>query len=342
MLQYHFGQGDVATGLQKTGITDFMALLKSPDGKKFGEACAYLNASTVDVDRTEEGTTTAVKRFMRFLTTQPEQKEAIFRKMLRFATRLQLFAFEGLEAVTALNNPKVVMAVGVQRVGAEFNLSGPTKAWLKKPDDQEALLYSLAASFHQQKLEGTRKRAASTAFEEDEPVEPHWGKAGLATARKGGASQFGALAESEEEEPTPAVAFAFRGRPSNKRPSGKVLDSDEEKTGAGDLDSSDEEVPKDKALDASGWAADKRSAFRTLLNDLSTQGPKDRPALQQLQEALQAVPDNVLEHFALGDTVAALRAKARYPKTENLKKLIEAFRQMVDGADTACFHEESK
>ena len=50
--------------------------------------------------------------------------------MLWLATRLHLFAMEGLEAVTALTHPKV-MAAGVRQVGQELNLPADVKAWLK-------------------------------------------------------------------------------------------------------------------------------------------------------------------------------------------------------------------
>ena len=93
--------------------------------------------------------------------------------MLWLATRLHLFAMEGLEAVTALTHPKV-MAAGVRQVGQELNLPADVKAWLKDlkaPEDQEALVWSLVAAFHQQKLGGGKKRGAGTldwGLEEDD------------------------------------------------------------------------------------------------------------------------------------------------------------------------------
>ena len=46
------------------------------------------------------------------------------------------------------------------------HLPGPSKTWLKKPADQEAMLWSFAATFHQQKLADVKKRSGASAFED--------------------------------------------------------------------------------------------------------------------------------------------------------------------------------
>ena len=100
LLQYHFADRAATEGLKKAGIEQLLKALQSPEGKKFLESCHYLNTAHTDVDRSEAATTQAVKRFVRFFTADRADKEVAFRQALRFAARLYLFAFEGLEALT--------------------------------------------------------------------------------------------------------------------------------------------------------------------------------------------------------------------------------------------------
>ena len=125
-LQHHFGE-DAGAGLKKVGIQPLLEQFQTANGKKFLEACAYLNTANTEVERNEGATAAAVKRFVRFLTHEHAEKEAAFRKLLRLTARLYIFAFEGLEAITALSNPKV-MAAGVHAVGQQAALPEDCKA----------------------------------------------------------------------------------------------------------------------------------------------------------------------------------------------------------------------
>ena len=337
LLQHHFTEG-VDLALKKLGIEDFVNGLETDDGKKFLEACHYLNTAQEEVERSEEATGKAIKRFLRFLTTEPNKKEATFRKMLRFATRLHLFAMEGLEAVTALTHPKV-MAAGVRQVGQELNLPGDVKAWLKAPEDQEALVWSLVAAFHQQKLAGSKKRSAGSldwdAEEEEEAPAPGKGQ----DRRR---SRYGEDDDEEEDAPRPAAAGKGEGKKGGGRKRAKTgaeaLASDDEGKGPDemnlDLDSSGEEAepPADIWKE---WSADKVTELKNLLAEVETKDPKERPAFPDLLTALAAVPEVGLEAAGLKKTVQELRKKTRYPKAANLKKLIEALQGMVAQAEKA-------
>ncbi|WP_422022091.1 hypothetical protein, partial [Pyruvatibacter mobilis] len=166
VLQHHFAEG-VDSGLRKTGLQALLTMLETPDGQKFLESCAYLNTGNQDVERSQPQTTTAVKRFARFFTTNAAEKEAAFKKALRFAARLYLFAFEGLEALAALGNPKT-MAAGVQQVGQQTALPQDCKDWLLAPEDPEALVWSLVAAFHHQRVEANRPQSAANYDWENE------------------------------------------------------------------------------------------------------------------------------------------------------------------------------
>ena len=103
LLQFHFGP-EAAPAAEKLGIKDLLELLGETDGRKFLQACEYLNTANDGVERTDAATATAAKRFLRFFRADPKKKEALFKKLVRFAARLYLFAFEGLETTAALNN----------------------------------------------------------------------------------------------------------------------------------------------------------------------------------------------------------------------------------------------
>ena len=180
LFQYHFAEGAEA-GIKKLGIHDLLQILASADGEKFLDACKYLNTANEDIDRNKEATARAVKRYLRFFTADTARKKGDFRKLARFAARLHLFAFQGLEALSAFNHPRT-MAQGVRAVGAECNLPRDTKAWLKNPEDQDAMVWSFVAIFHEQKLSSTRKRSRASVFEEWEELvaAPSWGPSNAA------------------------------------------------------------------------------------------------------------------------------------------------------------------
>ena len=54
----------------------------SADGKKFLEACKYLNTSNEDLERNEAATSTAVKRFLRFLIPVRVRRKLTSRSLL--------------------------------------------------------------------------------------------------------------------------------------------------------------------------------------------------------------------------------------------------------------------
>ena len=84
LLTHHFARPD-SDAVKKLGITDFLALLESPEGGKFVEACQYLNTANMEVERAEAATVAAVKRFLRFFKTDPSKKEMIFKHLVRFS-----------------------------------------------------------------------------------------------------------------------------------------------------------------------------------------------------------------------------------------------------------------
>lgn len=317
VLQHHFAEGH-GSGLAKTGIESVLELLDTPDGRKFLQSCAYLNAGNSDVDRSEAETTVAVRRFLRFLTTQTAEKEAAFKKALRFSARLYLFAFEGLEALAALNNPRV-MAAGVQQIGQQVSLPQHCKDWLCAPDDPEALLWGLVAAFQQQKVESGRKRQAQS-YEWDEEEAPAW------TAAGGG--PFGFDEDEAVEPPKKKGKGDGRAKLAGK-PRGEAFASDAEgELGDLDLASSPEAAPE-APMDISGWPKAQIAELSGLLADVVAKSAKDRPSLHDLQAALGAVPEALLKAAKLQKIVADFVGKSRYPRTESLKKFVLAVQDLV-------------
>ena len=331
LLGHHFST-DAEAALQKLSIRDLLKEFDSADGKKFLQACKYLNTSNTDIERSEEATSAAVKRFLRFFTTDAGKKEVYFKKLARFSARLYLFAFEGLEAITALNNPKV-MAAGVHHIGADYNLPGPSKTWLKKPADQEAMLWSFAAAFHQQKLEDVKKRSGASAFDDWEETAPDPWDAG----QKGGyGDAWGLEDEDDEEVERPRQGAGKRRKATEQGTAVNALASDEEAAPARhlDLESSSEDAP-DPKLDLQGYSRENLSQFKSLMEDIGAKEPKDRPAISDLHGALKLVPTSALAAVGLQSTVEVFMKKTRYPKAENLQKFLEALRKLASTLDEA-------
>lgn len=82
-------------------------------------------------------------------------------------------------------------------------------------------------------------------------------------------------------------------------------------------------------MDVSKWPFEKIEVFKALLTEIETKEPKERPGIAQLQESVAEVPDNIVEHVGLQSAVASLKEKTRYPKQDNLKKLIEKLLEMA-------------
>ena len=154
-------------------------------------------------------------------------KEAAFRKLARTAGRVLLFAWEGLEAMAVANNPRT-MTVSLHRVAASALLPAETKAWIKSPDDETAMLYSFVAAFRQQKLAVHSGRDGS-----DEGYFGGWGDEGVADAgspRCGGAGSGGSTTTpsprrqrrcSWTSTPTTRTSSERHGRRSPSRRSGR-------------------------------------------------------------------------------------------------------------------------
>ena len=334
LLGYHFVK-DPKAAIQKLGIQELLDEFDSAEGKKFLEACRYLNTSNEDLERNQDATSQAVKRYLRFFMSQEGKKELCFKKLARFAARLYLFAFEGLEAITAINHPRV-MAAGVQRVGTEYNLPSSSRTWLKKPDDQEAMLWSFVSAFHQQKVDSGKKRAASSLFEDwDEPVEDgHW-TGGYANAWGYDDDEEG----QEEEREAPKGVGNKRPRRGNIGKSAHPKDalaSDEEDTAAEpiDLQSSPEPVPEVE-LELGDYSMEALEKLKTCLDEVANKDARERPPVSVLQEDLKAVPTSALRSLDLEVTVKAFCDKTRYPKTENLQKLLAVLQKMAASLEEA-------
>ena len=98
-----------------------------------------------------------------------------------------------------------------------------------------------------------------------------------------------------------------------------------------DLTSSQEDAKASASLDVTGWPLEKVDALKEFLTELEgkVDSSKDRPSIQQLQAVLQEVPETILNHQGLQKTVTDFMQKTRYPRTENLKALLKALKDMA-------------
>ena len=331
VLEHHFGEAAAAgQGQAKLGIDKLLAELGKPDGAKFLEAIAYLNGGN-EMDRSEAATATAVKRFLRFFTADSVAKEQSFKKLLRFSARLYLMAFEAMEILAVVNNPRT-MAAGVRKVGQSMNLPSDTTAWLETPDDQEALLWALVAAYQQQKVDaGKKKRAAAEAFDWDDEQDAHL------APRRGKGKGYSKTEESPEPvRPSKAAKGAEKAGKGKGHKATAPLASDEEEERKEDIDlaSSDAESAA-ASMDVKDWALEKIEALKVMLEEIATKEPKERPGIQALQAELQHVPEAVLEFVGLAKMVKELLLKARYPKTKSLEEIVKKLKDMAAQAEAA-------
>ena len=67
LLGYHFVK-DPKAAVQKLSIQELLDEFDSAEGKTFLEACRYLNMSNEDLERNQDATPQAVKRYLHFFT----------------------------------------------------------------------------------------------------------------------------------------------------------------------------------------------------------------------------------------------------------------------------------
>ena len=192
------------------------------------------------------------------------------------------------------------------------------------------MVWSLVAAFQHQKLEaGVKKRAAATYDWDEEPTAAAaWGK--------GGAELYGDDAEDDawEAQRAKKTSKGKGGKLTSKQPAKKAgpLASDAEDDSKHiDLASSQEDAKALASLDVTGWPLEKVDALKEFLTELEgkVDSSKDRPSIQQLQAVLQEVPETILNHQGLQKTVTDFMQKTRYPRTENLKALLKALKDMA-------------
>ena len=328
VLQHHFNQS-AEEGIQKLGVGKLLEQMDAPEGRKFLEALEYLNTAVEGQDRAQEKTAQAVKRFLRFFKQEAEAKEKLFKKLLRFGARLYLMGFEGLEALAAVSHPEA-MAAGVSHVGQQMNLPDDVKTWLQNPKDEEALVWSLVAAFHQQKLDQNKKRKGSHAFDWDEE----------ATAPKGKGWGHHGMEDEDAVEPPPKKVGKGKGGKKTaaqaKAAPQNALASDDEAPGGLDMASSEnEEADAEAAVDVTSWPMDEVDAFKALVQEIEekVENPKDRPNIQKLQEELKKIPAALVKLEGLEPLMEEFLKKTRYPNKAALKVLLPKFKGLASKAE---------
>ena len=137
--------------------------------------------------------------------------------------------------------------------------------------------------------------------------------------------------DSEGEEPSQAARPQGKGKKSRGRRAEALVSDNEEPQLDIDLQSSSEEA--EPTIDVKSWPLEKVLELKALLVQIEEKEGKERPALATFQDALRAVPGEVLEGFALKKLTADLLKKSRYPRAENTKKIAAAVGDMVAQAE---------
>ena len=124
-----------------------------------------------------------------------------------------------------------------------------------------------------------------------------------------------------------------------KRKADALASDDEDKQKELDLQSSPEALPEAK-IELGDYSTEALNELKKLLKDVA-KNPKERPPIGTLQEALKPVPVSAQESLPSGCSppYQQFLQKTRYPKTYNLRNLLEVLEKLaaalVDAFDQA-------
>ena len=130
--------------------------------------------------------------------------------------------------------------------------------------------------------------------------------------------------KKKKSKKTKKAAKKIKGSDSD---TGKKQKGDDNKASDLLLDSSDDSNTA-KVPAASGWKLEDAQKLGLFLDTLIKLDAETRPPVTELQTHIQGIPEGVLVAWDLKTVTDGLLAKSKYPSSANLKKILQAYRDM--------------
>ena len=343
----NYGEKPAEDVLKSFGVSTMHEMFKSDAGKKYVEAMAFMNGENSN-PRSEEDLRMHLKRWLRYLTTDADDKIKAAKRLVSASSTLYVFALEHLVQLLLANN--VEQWQDIMAPTKDFQARA-VKTWFRKePDNAKALVEALVNSYIDQKMskrnertnhmlsddddgpdEGTKatrgrgsgKRERSPAGESESESKPRRRRRGGAPAVK---VRCG-LSDSDVEKaitkmPTVSKKAAPAANTDAKKNDFVLPTGDDE-----DSDSDLEEGKLDPILEISmTWplqnAKEAAAAVETWAKKLGDK--KEGPIIKKIRDLLSETPKAALQHMGLLTMTEELANKDRLGKNQ-IKPLLDRY-----------------
>jgi len=343
----NYGEKPAEDVLKSFGVSTMHEMFKSDAGKKYVEAMAFMNGENSN-PRSEEDLRMHLKRWLRYLTTDADDKIKAAKRLVSASSTLYVFALEHLVQLLLANN--VEQWQDIMAPTKDFQARA-VKTWFRKePDNAKALVEALVHSYIDQKMskrsertnhmlsddddvpdEGTKatrgrgsgKRERSPAGESESESKPRRRRRGGATAVE---VRCGLSDSDVEKAITKMPTVSKKAAPAAKTDAKKndfVLPTGDDE----DSDSDVEEGKLDPILEISmTWplqnAKEAVAAVNTWANKLGDK--KEGPNINKIRDLLSETPKAALQHMGLLTMTEELANKDRLGKNQ-IKPLLERY-----------------
>ena len=353
-----------AEDVQKS-FAQLQTKLASPSGKQMAKAVDVLDVGkdgSVKRDKVEK----VMPGLVEFLLQLDEDKETLDALVAGavFAGKVYLGAMSLLEAAALVAHRKG----WAKKIRRADKLSSAMRSWHKKPDSKDKLIEGLTEEFMQKLADAKKRRKKAAASKKkkggDSSGENSGSAEGESDSSAGTSSGCTASSSSGKKVKGKKKAAAKKTKKvkskdkkakgkKGKKETKKATESDSEeeskkedgegepaakkaKLTAAFSDSDDKDEAKAKAekealaakkkIAAQVWGKEKAQLFGVFLDGCVA---PPWPATTKFLEHLRQIPDEVVELWGLQEIHAAVLAKGKYPKNEDVIPLVTAFKEMA-------------
>ena len=161
----NYGEKPAEDVLKSFGVSTMHEMFKSDAGKKYVEAMAFMNGENSN-PRSEEDLRMHLKRWLRYLTTDADDKIKAAKRLVSASSTLYVFALEHLVQLLLANN--VEQWQDIMAPTKDFQATA-VKTWFRKePDNAKALVEALVHSYIDQKMSKRSERTNHMLSDDDD------------------------------------------------------------------------------------------------------------------------------------------------------------------------------
>jgi len=352
----NYGEKPAADVLKSFGVSTMHEMFQSDAGKKYVAAMAFMNGENSDL-RSEEDLRMHLKRWLRYLTTESDEKIKAAKRLVSASSTLYVFALEHLAQLLLANN--VEQWQEIMAPTKDFQ-STAVKTWFRKePENVRALVEALAQSYIEQKMNKKSERTNHMLSDDDDDKdEDHKASRGRGKRERSPAGESESESKPRRRRKSGTAAVEVRCGLSDsdvegagvskksvtKRPAPDKKADAKTKAAkkecfvmpADDDASSDTDTEKDKldpileismiwTLEAAKDAVVTVETWATKIGD-----KKDGPNIHKIRDLLSKTPEVALAHMGLSGMVTDLANKDRLGKNQ-MKPLLETYLKTAMG-----------